>query len=479
MSKTYYPKDILDGDIEFKEDDKVMIPFCENGMTTFLTAEICSGEQFEGEGLYLSFVDDVSVDWERDTELHHRLFSCRNIVPKDGYVLLPQGSTSKIKVSYPAKSSNHLSMLLTHLLSSCCTFDYCCMKNKKHLIFDDRVINEHQHCSTYVFHNYYDNIKEKPYLHHEPNVLSLFGYGKYTTKKWQLYELISLISGKSKITRVYENTDNVDLIRLKYDMVISDLESVKKCAFYSDEKPRCKFQYVEHKELINHIPHIEYIGWYSPFENILNRENMASNNDKESNHHIPLTEEFVTSGLPVKNPANIPEGDLYTSVFPTDVEEINFERKIPDGILNNTKTTLAATAMYQTQTKKEKTMDTKTALIDSNKDAAFIAAQIEAGRLATAMLTKMATPHLPMILQGYAQHPLAALILANMAVFGVEQFRPTDEKAKFIAKAMQISAYTELFKSFNVEEMINTVFDELSDKIKFPTMKKEIEDMKL
>lgn len=465
MGTTYYPKDILSGlTCPITYGDHVMIPFCENGMSTIIKATVCDGSDFfPGDGMYLSFIndDENKVYKAEDTQLHFQAFSCRKVIPRDGvlYVKTPDGSYTEIQ--YPASTSEELLRLLKLLVGRCTAFEYCAIKNKKYLEFDEFILKKHQSADTSVFWDYYEDIKNKRI--EGPNVLSLFGYGKFQTNNWCAYELTNHTGGRKTI--VYERTMVPDLVRFKYSVLIPALvvERKKTVLEYGGLLP--ELIEVGHDALINRVPFNRVKGWYSPFENITSTRNTCgrqlSTNTLSDNDHIPLSTSVDCST--VESTLNdiihgISERFAHTEIYPTQSTEATIAESTPK------------TPQPKIETKKEKPMDTKTTLIDSNKDAAFLAAQIEAGRLSTTIITKMITPHLPPFLMGYANHPIAALMLANMAIFGAEQFRPGDERAKAIAKAMQISAYTELFKSFNLEELISNVFDEISDKVNLPGM---------
>lgn len=421
MGRLYYPKDILKGDIYFQVGDQVMIPFCEKGLPTLVPAMIKSDpEFFDKNELYLSFDDD----FKKDTQIHRKLFSCRGLKP-DGKLLSVCTSEGNIigECRYPTPNSSKMLALLRLLMSRCTIFNHCCLNDKRLITsIDEHTITTHMNTDLSDYHSWYYSNDNKPVV----NILSLFGYGKYQTPKYRLYKLISSIHKKTSFT--YEQTSNVDLVRMKYESLIPGL--------VVESMGNLSINELDHmSEIIpldpkNKIPCNHFDNWWAPSA-------------------AALFDNHLESDM------------LETTQGPTD------------------ELSLTTTLKSETPKPKEKCMSITPTIIKSNKDAAFLAAQIEAGRLATTIITKMVTPQLPMMFQGYAQHPLAALGLANLVTFGVEQFRPDDENAQFIAEAMRIAAYTELLKSFNLESMLDKVLMELNGKIKFPTMTKPPKSEKL
>ena len=119
----------------------------------------------------------------------------------------------------------------------------------------------------------------------------------------------------------------------------------------------------------------------------------------------------------------------------------------------------AVQQVKQSIEKKEEIKMTKLAnAINTNKTAATLAAQLEAGRLANKHVTKLISTKLPMIVRGYADTPLARLALANAVSFAVDNYGQKFGKHKEliaqISDAMVISAYTEIIAEFDLEGMI-------------------------
>jgi hypothetical protein len=99
-----------------------------------------------------------------------------------------------------------------------------------------------------------------------------------------------------------------------------------------------------------------------------------------------------------------------------------------------------------------------------NTAAIKTAALIEVGNVANKQLTTLIKPHLPMMIRGYTDHPLFAIIIAN--IFGTIIIESSsNKKAKIIADAMLASATVDLTKSFNINEMINSFISKIDTSI--------------
>ena len=99
-----------------------------------------------------------------------------------------------------------------------------------------------------------------------------------------------------------------------------------------------------------------------------------------------------------------------------------------------------------------------TQAIDTNKNAAILAAQLEAGRLANKHATKLISGKLPLMVKGYADTPLARLAFANAIKFAVDnyggKFGKHKELAAQVSEAMVVSAYSEIIANFDIDSMI-------------------------
>ena len=115
-------------------------------------------------------------------------------------------------------------------------------------------------------------------------------------------------------------------------------------------------------------------------------------------------------------------------------------------------------------------MTTISNIANTNATALKQAARLEAGSIAIKQLTKVVKPTLPMLVRGYADHPFAGVVLANLFSYAVNNFASDNEKAVVIADAMLEGAMVDAVKGFNINDMINEVtkgidVKKLTDKI--------------
>ena len=114
----------------------------------------------------------------------------------------------------------------------------------------------------------------------------------------------------------------------------------------------------------------------------------------------------------------------------------------------------------QTKTTKKETFMSKlktTTLntLEQNKQAAIIAAKVDAGRIINKQVIKQLKPHVPMLLRGYLDTPLAPVIAANVvAMIG----NHTDNsKVKKVSELMLLGAADATVQSFNLDKIIDDV----------------------
>ena len=97
--------------------------------------------------------------------------------------------------------------------------------------------------------------------------------------------------------------------------------------------------------------------------------------------------------------------------------------------------------------------------IELNKAAATSAAFLEGGRIANNQLAKVAAKKLPIVLRGYAEHPIGKLVIANLAAIAAQQFRADDENLKKLTSAMTVQAYQEMIQTIDVEGIIDELVE--------------------
>jgi hypothetical protein len=103
--------------------------------------------------------------------------------------------------------------------------------------------------------------------------------------------------------------------------------------------------------------------------------------------------------------------------------------------------------------------NTGAVLLEANKDAATLAAEITAGNLLNARVAKLVAPKLPMMVRGYADTTIGRAALSNLVAGAVINFMPNNQMAVRAADAMVKSAMLTLVGEFNIEEMMNDLLD--------------------
>lgn len=114
------------------------------------------------------------------------------------------------------------------------------------------------------------------------------------------------------------------------------------------------------------------------------------------------------------------------------------------------------------ESKMSKTIKTTTMeMANINKQAAFNVAKITAGKALNTKLAKLVKPKLPMMLKGYADHPLFSSVIANLVAGAIKRYTDND-KANQAADAMIEAAMFQLADSFNIQETIDSFLDGFS-----------------
>lgn len=95
------------------------------------------------------------------------------------------------------------------------------------------------------------------------------------------------------------------------------------------------------------------------------------------------------------------------------------------------------------------------AIKDSNLSSAKLAAKLTLGKTANKSLAKVVKPKLPMMIRGYADHPLADVLIANLFSFAIKQKLPNNVKANYVAEAMLDAAMVSAADMLNIDEMVS------------------------
>lgn len=96
-------------------------------------------------------------------------------------------------------------------------------------------------------------------------------------------------------------------------------------------------------------------------------------------------------------------------------------------------------------------------LMNRNTESAAYAAKVTAGKTLNKVVLDKVNPNLPILLRGYANTPIGAVVLSNVVSFIVQNFASNNAKAKYAAEAMMDAAMIEFMDSFNIEALISDV----------------------
>ncbi|QDJ99955.1 hypothetical protein BNKMLPFJ_00055 [Escherichia phage vB_EcoS-26175IV] len=121
-------------------------------------------------------------------------------------------------------------------------------------------------------------------------------------------------------------------------------------------------------------------------------------------------------------------------------------------VRSNTQT---SSANAQTTENKGNIMSKVSSIVAANKSAVVNAAKLEAGKIALTQITKVAAKKAPFMIKGYIDTPIGRVVIANLLSVAVDQYAPTNAKAKAVAGAAMEAAMLEMVQSFNIAEMID------------------------
>lgn len=151
--------------------------------------------------------------------------------------------------------------------------------------------------------------------------------------------------------------------------------------------------------------------------------------------------------------------ELYDRVYEGDIVDagFSFEREAStDNIENHVVNSNTQSVKTQTTENKGKNTMTKIAnIVAANKSAVVNAAKLEAGKIALTQITKVAAKKAPFMIKGYIDTPIGRVVIANLLSVAVDQYAPTNQKAKAVAGAAMEAAMLEMVQSFNIAEMID------------------------
>ncbi|EDN0620645.1 hypothetical protein CYE47_22995, partial [Salmonella enterica subsp. enterica serovar Bareilly] len=153
--------------------------------------------------------------------------------------------------------------------------------------------------------------------------------------------------------------------------------------------------------------------------------------------------------------------ELYPYVYNDLIQEAGFSFwKDEDQIIDNTEkhAVNSNTKSVNTQTTENKGKNTMTKIaniVAANKSAVVNAAKLEAGKIALTQITKVAAKKAPFMIKGYIDTPIGRVVIANLLSVAVDQYAPSNQKAKAVAGAAMEAAMLEMVQSFNIAEMID------------------------
>lgn len=153
--------------------------------------------------------------------------------------------------------------------------------------------------------------------------------------------------------------------------------------------------------------------------------------------------------------------ELYPYVYDGDIESAGFSFwKDEDQPIDNTEkhAVNSNTQSVNTQITENKGKNTMTKIaniVAANKSAVVNAAKLEAGKIALTQITKVAAKKAPFMIKGYIDTPIGRVVIANLLSIAVDQYAPSNQKAKAVAGAAMEAAMLEMVQSFNIAEMID------------------------
>lgn len=153
--------------------------------------------------------------------------------------------------------------------------------------------------------------------------------------------------------------------------------------------------------------------------------------------------------------------EIYPYVYDGDIESAGFsfwkdENQIIGSVENHAVNSNTQSVNTQTTENKGKNTMTKIAnIVAANKSAVVNAAKLEAGKIALTQITKVAAKKAPFMIKGYIDTPVGRVVIANLLSVAVDQYAPSNQKAKAVAGAAMEAAMLEMVQSFNIAEMID------------------------
>ncbi|QIN93341.1 hypothetical protein vBSenS3_220 [Salmonella phage vB_SenS-3] len=137
------------------------------------------------------------------------------------------------------------------------------------------------------------------------------------------------------------------------------------------------------------------------------------------------------------------------------IANAGFTLKPVDSVTKQAVQSQTSSANAQTTENKGNIMSKVSSIVAANKSAVVNAAKLEAGKIALTQITKVAAKKAPFMIKGYIDTPIGRVVIANLLSVAVDQYAPTNAKAKAVAGAAMEAAMLEMVQSFNIAEMID------------------------
>lgn len=153
-----------------------------------------------------------------------------------------------------------------------------------------------------------------------------------------------------------------------------------------------------------------------------------------------------------------PQGDAYwreihSKLSPTNNVSTDEETFKKYAAIATTSSSEPSQLSIKKETFMSKVKTTTLTTIEQNKEAALVAAKMEAGRVINKQIIKQLKPHVPLLLRGYLDTPLAPVILANAtALLGNHT---GNSKVQKISELMLLAAADTTVQSFNLDKIID------------------------
>jgi len=93
-------------------------------------------------------------------------------------------------------------------------------------------------------------------------------------------------------------------------------------------------------------------------------------------------------------------------------------------------------------------------MIETNKVSAVRTAKMELGKSANKLVLDKLKPQLPMIVRGYAESPIAELVVGNIVAGLLIQFAPNNKKANILSDAMIAAGVQVAVEQFDIPGLV-------------------------